>query len=151
MTDQRGSGPACNDRTRATPRRLRLTLPACGQPVRLTRRVTCEALAAWGLRHVKETAVLIVSELVTSAVRHAESSDVITLELEVARTSLRIEAYRTRPGLAPPRTAGEFDDLGFGLALLDSLARKWEVCETVTGKTVWAELDVRDEAGPRAL
>jgi anti-sigma regulatory factor (Ser/Thr protein kinase) len=150
MTDKRRPTHARNGRTGATPRRLQLTLPACGQPVRLARQVTCEVLTAWGLTHVEEIAVLLVSELVSSAVRHAESGDVITLELEAMQTCLRIEAYRCRPGLATPRTAGEFDELGFGLALLDSLAHKWGVRETVTGKTVWAELDVRDEAGPRA-
>jgi len=116
--------------------------------VRLARQVTREALAAWGLAHVEETAVLLVSELVTNAVRHATSTDAITLELEVVHTWLRIEAYRSRPGLALPRTTGEFDESGFEFALVDSLADRWGVRETVTGKTAWAELDVRGEPGP---
>lgn len=147
MTDQRRSAHACDG---AIPRRLQLTLPACGQPVRLARQVAREVLTAWGLARVEDTTLLLVSELVTSAARHAKSSDVITLELEVVQTCLRIEAYRCRPGLAAPRTAGEFDDLGFGLALMDCVASRWGVRETVTGTTVWAELDVQDEPGPRA-
>jgi serine/threonine-protein kinase RsbW len=111
--------------------------------------VTREVLAAWGLAHVEETAVLLVSELVTNAVRHATSTDAITLELEVVQTCLRIEAYRRRPGLALPRTTGEFDESGFEFALVNSLADKWGVRETVTGKTAWAELDVRGEPGPQ--
>ena len=99
---------------------------------------------------MEEVTLLLVSELVTSAVRHAKGSDVITVELEAVQTRLRIEAYRCRPGLATPRTAGEFDELGFGLALMDSLAHRWGVRETVTGTTVWAELDVQDEPGPLA-
>ena len=63
-------------------------------------------LTTWGLAHVEETAVLLVSELVTNAVRHAASTDAITLELEVVQTWLRIEAYRCRPGLAMPRDHG---------------------------------------------
>jgi anti-sigma regulatory factor (Ser/Thr protein kinase) len=116
-------------------------LPACGQPVRLARQVTREVLCAWRLAGVEETSVLLVSELVSNAVRHAKGSDLITLELQAMPTCLRIEAYRCQPGLVAPRTAGEFDDLGFGRALVETLASKWGVRETVTGTTIWAELD----------
>ena len=147
MTDQGKYVHACHGPTGATPGRLQLTLPAGGLPVRLARQVTREALAAWGLARVEETAVLLVSELVTNAVRHATSTDAITLELEVVHTWLHIEAYRSRPGLALPRTTGEFDESGFEFALVNSLADRWGVRETVTGKTAWAELDVHGEPG----
>lgn len=143
MTDQGTYGHACQGGTEATRRYVQLTLPASGQPVRLARQITREVLTSWQLARVEETAVLLVSELVTNAVRHARSTDAITLELEVAQTCLRIEAYRWRPGLALPRTTGEFDESGFEFALMDSLADRWGVRETVTGKTAWAELDVR--------
>jgi hypothetical protein len=149
MTDQGKYVHACHGPTAAARGPLQLTLPACGLPVRLARQVTREVLAAWGLAHVEETAVLLVSELVTNAVRHATSTDAITLELEVVQTCLRIEAYRRRPGLALPRTTGEFDESGFEFALVNSLANRWGVRETVTGKTAWAELDVRGEPGPQ--
>ena len=150
MTDQGGYAHAYHGRTGAARRHLQLTLPASGQPVRLARQVTREVLTVWRLAHLEETAALLVSELVTNAVRHARSADAITLELEAVRTWLRIEVYRCRPGLAVPRTPGEFDESGFGFALVDSLADKWGVRETVTGKTVWAELDVSGEPGPQA-
>jgi anti-sigma regulatory factor (Ser/Thr protein kinase) len=123
---------------------VQLTLPASGQPVRLARQVTREVLIAWGLAHVEESAVLLVSELVTNAIRHATSTDAITLELQVAQTWLRIQAYRCRPGLAVPRTTGEFDESGFGLAIVDCLAGRWGWIawpaseECVTGKTARA-------------
>ena len=150
MTDQGRYVHACHGRTGATRGPLQLTLPASGQPVWLARQVTRGVLTAWGLAHVEETAVLLVSELVTNAVRDATSTDAITLELEVGHTWLRIEAYRCRPGLVVPRTTGEFDESGFEFALVDSLADRWGVRETVTGKTAWAELDVRGEPGPQA-
>jgi serine/threonine-protein kinase RsbW len=149
MSDQGDDGPACHGRAGAA-RHLQLTLPAGGLPVRLARQVTREVLAAWGLAHVEETAVLLVSELVTNAVRDAAGTDAITLDLQVVHTWLRIEAYRCRPGLALPRTTGEFDESGFEFALMNSLADKWGVRETVTGKTAWAELDVRGGPGPQA-
>ena len=147
MTDQGRNVHACQGRTGATRRHLRLTLPACIQPVRLARQVTREVLTAWRLAYVEETAVLLVSELVTNAVRRATCADEITLELQVVQTRLRIEAYRRRPGLVAPRTTGEFDKSGFEFALVDSLADRWGVRETVTGKTAWAELDLPGEPG----
>ena len=150
MTDQSGYAHACHGGTGATPRHLQLTLPGSGRRVRLSRLVTREVLVAWRLAHVEETAVLLVSELVTNAVRHARPTDAITLELEAARTCLRIEVYRCRPGLTAPRTQGEFDESGFGRALVDSLADRWGIRETMIGKTVWAELDVRGESSPPA-
>jgi hypothetical protein len=158
MNDQGRYGHACHGRTGAARRHLQLTLPACGLPVRLARQVTREVLTAWQLAHVEETAVLLVSELVTNAVRDAASTNAITLELQVVHTWLRIEAYRCRPGLVVPRATGEFDQPGFGLALVDCLAGKWgwiawpargEWRETVTGETAWTELDVRLEPGPQ--
>ena len=150
MTDQGKYVHACHGPTAATWGPLQLTLPASGQPVWLARQVTRGVLTAWGLAHVEETAVLLVSELVANAVRDARSTDAITLELEVVHTWLRIEAYRCRPGLVAPRTTGEFDESGFEFALVDSLADRWGVRETVTGKTAWAELDIRGEPGPQA-
>jgi serine/threonine-protein kinase RsbW len=156
MSDKGRYGHACHDRTGAVRRHLQLTLPACGLPVRLAGQVTREVLAAWRLAHVEETAVLLVSELVTNAVRDGACTNPITLELQVVQTWLRIEAYRCRPGLAVPRTTGEFDEPGFGFALVDCLAGKWawiawpargEVRETLTGETAWAELDVLGEPG----
>ncbi len=150
MTDESGYAHACDGGTGATPRHLQLTLPDSSRPVRLSRQVTREVLVAWRLAHVEETAVLLVSELVTNAARHARHTDAITLELEAAGSCLRIEVYRCRPGLTAPRTQGEFDESGFGFTLVDSLADRWGIRETVIGKTVWAELDVRGESGPRS-
>jgi len=150
MTDQGGNVHAGQGRAGAAWRHLQLTLPACGEPVRLARQVTREVLHAWRLSHVEETAVLLVSELVTNAVRHATGADAITLELQVVQTRLRIEAYRCRPGMVLSRTTGEFDPSGFEFALVDSLADTWGVRETVTGKTAWAELDVSGRPGPQA-
>jgi len=147
--DQSGEVRVANGRTGGGPRHLQLTLPASGQPVRLARQVAREVLTAWRLTSVEETAILLVSELVTNAVRDAASSDVITLELEVVHAYLRIESYRCRPGLAMPRTTGEFDESGFEFALVHALADTWGVRESVTGKTAWAKINVGSEPGLR--
>jgi len=126
-----------------------MTLPTASRAVRLARQATRDALVTWRLAYLEETAVLLVSELVTNAVRHARGSDPITLELQAAGTWLRIEVQDADPRWPRPRTPAEFDGSGFGFVLVDALAGKWGVRETATGKAVWAELDERQSGEPR--
>jgi len=111
--------------------------------VRLARRVTHDVLTRWRLTRVEDTAVLLVSELVTNAVRHARDTHAIALDLEIGATWLRIEVQDADPRWPKPRTPGRLDESGFGLVLVDALAGNWGVRETATGKAVWAELDTR--------
>jgi anti-sigma regulatory factor (Ser/Thr protein kinase) len=131
-----------------TRRNLHMTLPVANHAVRLARQATCEVLATWRLLLLEETAVLLVSELVTNAVRHARGTDAISLELETAGIWLRIEVQDADPRWPQPRTPGGFDESGFGFVLVDALAGKWGVRETATGKAVWAELDTRPGGEP---
>jgi serine/threonine-protein kinase RsbW len=152
MTFDRGGPRSANassewaDRTQWN---LQMTLPAASCAVGLARQATRDALAAWRLAYLEETAVLLVSELVTNAIRHARGSDAITLELQAAGTWMRIEVHDADPRWPQPRTPAEFDGSGFGFVLVDALAGKWGVRETATGKAVWAELDERQSGDPR--
>jgi anti-sigma regulatory factor (Ser/Thr protein kinase) len=137
--------PGGAERTR---RNLQMTLPVADHAVRLARQATCDALATWRLLLLEETAVLLVSELVTNAVRHARGTDAISLELETAGIWLRIEVQDADPRWPQPRTPGGFDESGFGFVLVDALAGKWGVRETATGKAVWAELGTRPGGEP---
>jgi anti-sigma regulatory factor (Ser/Thr protein kinase) len=132
----------------ASPRQLRMTLPAVSNSVRLSRYATRAVLTAWQLSHVDETATLLVSELVTNVVRHARGTDVITVDLHAGRTWLRIEVQDTDRHWPQPRTPDGYDESGFGFILVDALSSNWGVRETDTGKAVWAELDTRPESGP---
>lgn len=126
-----------------------MTLPVADRAVRLARDATRDALASWRLAHVEETAVLLVSELVTNAVRHARGTHAIAMDLEAAGTWLRIEVQDADRQWPQPRTPASFDESGFGFVLVDALAAKWGVRETATGKAVWAELDTRQAGKPR--
>ena len=140
--------PGGAERTR---RLTQMTLPTADHAVGLARQATRDALATWRLAHLEETAVLLVSELVTNAVRHARSTDAIALELETAGTWLRIEVQDADPRWPQPRTPAGFDESGFGFVLVDALAGKWGVRETATGKAVWPELDKRQGREPGAF
>jgi serine/threonine-protein kinase RsbW len=124
-------------------RNLQLTLPATDHAVRQARQATRAALAAWRLAYLEETAVLLVSELVTNAVRHARDTGTITLQLASAGAWLRMEVQDADPQWPQPRTPADRDESGFGFVLVDSLASHWGVRETPAGKAVWAELDAR--------
>jgi anti-sigma regulatory factor (Ser/Thr protein kinase) len=124
-----------------TERSLRLALPPDVPAVRLARRATRDALAVWQLSHLEDTAVLLVSELVTNAVRHAMDTGAIGLELTIADSRLRVEvqdgdpSWRQMPGLA------DCDESGYGFVLVDSLADRWGLRRVCAGKAVWAELE----------
>ena len=131
--------------------RQQLLLAATAQAPGLARQATHEALAAWRVTHLEETAVLLVSELVTNAVRHASTDgSALVLRLEAAGGWLRIEVHDADPRMPQPRTPDMLDESGFGFVLLDALADKWGVRESTIGKAVWAELDTRQGGEPAA-
>src|ERR1700748_2799057 len=152
MTCERGEpyDPRTNPGEPAGPwRRLVMTLSAEDHSVRLARHADHGVLSVWELAHMEEAAILIVSELVTNAVRHARETDVVEVDLHVTRTCLRIEIQDCDRQWPQPRIPGGFEESGFGFVLVDALAVKWGVRETATGKAVWAELDMgRDGVSP---
>jgi anti-sigma regulatory factor (Ser/Thr protein kinase) len=86
---------------------------------------------------------LLVSELVTNAVRHANlnAGDVIGLVVEVADHALRVEVHDPGGGFVP--TAPSPDPArpsGWGLYLVAELADRWGV-ESDETTLVWFELD----------
>ncbi|WAP58057.1 SpoIIE family protein phosphatase [Streptomyces sp. S465] len=104
-----------------------------GQARRLTRR----ALARWDLDDLTDAVELLVSEVVTNAVRYAERP--ITLRL--LRTDvLRCEVGDDVPQLPRLRQARPSDEGGRGLYLVNRLARRWGATRLSTGKVVWFEL-----------
>jgi hypothetical protein len=118
-----------------------MTLPVHRLAARLARRATHDTLASWGLDHLEETAVLLVSELVGNAVRYACAGLVLEVGLEARGTCLRVEVHDADPNPPLPRSPAVLDESGFGFVLIEALADKWGVRETATGKGVWFELD----------
>lgn len=107
------------------------------------RRLTRRALHRWGLDPMLETTELLVSEVVTNAVRFA--SRPITLRL-LCTDVLRCEVGDDSPLVPRVRRAGPEDETGRGLYVVDHLAAHWGARRLGTGKVVWFELPIPDEA-----
>ncbi|MET9034524.1 SpoIIE family protein phosphatase [Streptomyces mirabilis] len=101
------------------------------------RRLARRALARWGMEDMSDSVELLVSEVVTNAVRYA--SRPVTLRL--LRTDvLRCEVGDDVPQLPRLRQARATDEGGRGLYLVNKLARRWGATRLSTGKVVWFEL-----------
>ncbi|MFE2810675.1 SpoIIE family protein phosphatase [Streptomyces nigra] len=97
-----------------------------------------EQLRAWGLSRLADTAGLLVTELVTNAVRHSRDRPV---ELRLVRgETLLCEVDDDSHELPTLLDAGPDDTAGRGLRVVSTLARAWGTSRTGTGKTVWFEL-----------
>ncbi|WP_079023301.1 ATP-binding protein [Streptomyces odonnellii] len=116
--------------------------PRCVAYARLELR---KALADWGLSVLEDSAVLILSELLSNAGLHARVTPEQVIETRYFRSSgaLRIEVHDGSPERPQPRAAGPDASDGRGLLLVDALADAWGVAErTGPGKVVWASLSV---------
>ncbi|MFB7595787.1 SpoIIE family protein phosphatase [Streptomyces sp. NPDC056160] len=102
------------------------------------RAVLREQLHAWGLERLADPAELMVSELVTNAVRHSRGRPV-ALRL-VRGDTLLCEVEDDDHDLPTLLSAGPTDEYGRGLRVVSTLAREWGTSRTRTGKTVWCEL-----------
>ncbi|GAA2996403.1 ATP-binding SpoIIE family protein phosphatase [Streptomyces fulvorobeus] len=106
------------------------------------RKLARRALSRWGLEELSDEVELLVSEVVTNAVRYAERP--VTLRL--LRTDLlRCEVGDDSPQLPRQRRARETDEGGRGLFLVNRLARRWGATRLSTGKVVWFEMATRSQ------
>jgi serine/threonine-protein kinase RsbW len=121
---------------------FQVTIPAGPAAPATARRALTRWLRLRTTNGVLGDAPLIVSELVTNSMRHADPQDAATVRVSAALADdvLRIEVEDggTRGAVirrAPNRDAGG----GFGLNIVDAVALRWGV-ERGTGTLVWVEL-----------
>jgi len=112
------------------------------EAVRIARLAVRERLSPY-LTHAKlGDAVLLTSELVTNAVRHADLQDADAIRLEIATqpNAVRVTVIDDGPGFDPGRIQPDRGTGGWGLKLVAVLSDRWG---TQAGPhAVWFELDV---------
>lgn len=123
-------------------------LPAEPVAAGRVRDLATRQLHHWGLEELSFTTELVVSELVTNAVRYAEGPIRVrlirdrTLLCEVADTG------HTSPHL---RHSGEDDEGGRGLFIVAQLVQRWGTRYSHSGKTIWTEQGFPAAEGPHGL
>ncbi|MFD9394330.1 SpoIIE family protein phosphatase [Streptomyces sp. NPDC060000] len=116
-------------------------LPADPAAVAEARKAASRRLAEWGLAELSFTTELVVSELVTNAIRYATGP--IRLRLIRERT-LACEVFdggTTAPHLRHPRAT---DEGGRGLLLVSQVTQRWGTRFLPEGKIIWAEQSLTD-------
>jgi anti-sigma regulatory factor (Ser/Thr protein kinase) len=86
---------------------------------------------------------LLVTELVTNAVRHGGQADGRRLQIEFRQGGDQIRVEVTDPGSyfeAPSAPANGDSSGGWGLFLVDQIAQRWGVSSAPAGTCVWFEL-----------
>ncbi|MER5992131.1 SpoIIE family protein phosphatase [Streptomyces viridosporus] len=114
----------------------RLTPEPSGVP--RARTAVREQVRTWGLPGLAGNAELMVSELVTNAVRHSRTGPVA---VRLVRTdTLLCEVEDDDHELPTLLDARPGDEFGRGLRVVSTLARAWGTSRTKSGKSVWFEL-----------
>jgi anti-sigma regulatory factor (Ser/Thr protein kinase) len=119
-------------------------LPADPARVSGIRADVTRRLTDWGLAEAVFSAELLLSELVTNAIRHASGP----LQVRVIHgRSLIFEVADTSSTAPRLRHASATDEGGRGLFLVAQLAQAWGTRYTGAGKVIWAECAVDVPAG----
>jgi anti-sigma regulatory factor (Ser/Thr protein kinase) len=111
------------------------TLPAAARSVPQARHSVVDTLLEWGLPELCETAILLVSEVVTNAVLHARTD--VVLKVETADVGVRVAVTDSSVVRPTSRPHSSTATTGRGLRMLDVLADSWGSDVTDSGKTVW--------------
>ncbi|GAA4620009.1 SpoIIE family protein phosphatase/ATP-binding protein [Actinoallomurus vinaceus] len=132
-------------RTRLLPRSrvAEWDVPAEAAAVGTVRARCVETLREWGLEEIAFTTELILSELVTNAIRYGSPPIRVRLLHGRHLTCEVSDRSSTSPRL---RRAATMDEGGRGLFLVAQLAQRWGTRYTAGGKVIWAEQTLDDDA-----
>ncbi|MFG3202241.1 SpoIIE family protein phosphatase [Streptomyces sp. NPDC048192] len=125
---------------------VRRTLLSVAQdePARIAdaRRHLRELLHDWGSPEQIDSAVLLVSEMITNVLVHTDTDALLLAEVtgEAGLRRLRVEVTDAGDDLPHKRRPGELASSGRGLMLIELLADAWGVEPRGEGKSIWFEL-----------
>lgn len=108
------------------------------------RQFVCLQLLGHGLPQLQDDLPLVVSELVTNAITHAQTPFTVVLQRE--GPSVRLTVQDLSPQVPVMATPAAMDGGGRGLVIVDVLSREWGVLTHPGGsKSVWADFAVEAE------
>ncbi|MCA6091246.1 SpoIIE family protein phosphatase [Streptomyces sp. SCA3-4] len=123
-------------------------LPADPALVSSVRSAVTRKLTEWGLEEISFSTELLLSELVTNAVRYGSGPIQVRLLYDRALTCEVADTSSTAPHL---RHAATTDEGGRGLFLVAQLSRSWGTRYTPEGKVIWAECPLEVPGGKPGL
>jgi hypothetical protein len=123
----------------APDRHVSWTLPPELTSARRARGLIRRPLTRWELSDLIPVTELLVSELVTNAVRYAQGAIGLRLVLE---GGLVCEVLDNSAALPRLRNPGTEDERGRGLQVVSQMAHRWGTRRTIAGKIVWSEQNV---------
>ncbi|WP_217176751.1 SpoIIE family protein phosphatase [Streptomyces sp. AC495_CC817] len=127
----------------APTRRTALTV-AQAEPERIAgaRQQVRELLHDWTSGDQVDSAVLLVSEMLTNVLVHTDADALLVAEMtgESGKRRMRFEVTDASDDLPHKRHPGELASSGRGLVLMDVLADAWGVDPRGDGKSIWCEL-----------
>ncbi|MEY9989619.1 PAS domain S-box-containing protein [Streptomyces sp. V4I8] len=116
-------------------------LPSDPAAVADARKTAARMLTEWGLEELAFTTELVVSELVTNAIRYSTGPIRLRLIRERALVCEVFDGGATAPHLRHPRTT---DEGGRGLLLVAQVTQRWGTRFVPEGKIIWAEQSLTD-------
>ncbi|MGW6964025.1 ATP-binding SpoIIE family protein phosphatase [Streptomyces zaomyceticus] len=129
------------------PRRTLMTI-AQAEPERIAeaREQVRQLLHDWDDEDQLDSAVLMVSEMVTNVLVHTDGDALLVAEVACGEKTrrLRVEVSDTSDELPHRRHPGEMASSGRGLVLMEMLADAWGVDPRGEGKAIWFELNEPD-------
>lgn len=155
-----GTGKTLHQRKSARTDARRLTLAPHPAAVPGVRRMSAEVAREWGLDGMSDTVALLVSELITNAVRASADGGPgstaagpgaeVVLTLSLSGTSMAIEVWDSRPDPAALLQPDADTESGRGLLIVEALASRWGQRAAAGGTVVWCEIALSPGAVPAA-
>ena len=112
------------------------TLPATFEAAGQARKLATTQLKDWGIEALSDSTELVVSELVTNALRYTDGPIGLRLICDRTLTCEVTDDSNTAPRL---RRARDDDEGGRGLFITEQLTQRWGARPNRQGKTIWAE------------
>jgi anti-sigma regulatory factor (Ser/Thr protein kinase) len=138
-------GCGCGDTVTAVrpPMRRTMLTVAQAEPEQIAgaRQQVRELLHDWACEDQRDSAVLLVSEMVTNVLVHTDADALLVAEVagDPGKRRIRVEVTDASDDLPHRRHPGELASSGRGLVLMELLAESWGVDPRGEGKSIWFE------------